>query len=460
MLNCYTTNHSEELIPILALTELELASKLTQLNAWQVNYLNSVAYQAKPGSLVYLPKPETGQLELVLFGVENIQDMWVWGGLPVLLPAGSYMIGNKLTSEQLQLAAIAWGLGAYQYTRYKKANLDKPKLFIASELNYQAIEHNVEAAYLARNLINTPAEDMGPAELAEAACQVASKLDAKVKIIRDTNELQQAYPAIYAVGKGSERKPCMVDMQWGNEQDPKVTLVGKGVCFDSGGLNIKTGQGMRLMKKDMGGAAHALALAQWLIQAKLPIRLRVLLPIVENSVSGNAFRPGDIIQTRKGLTVEIDNTDAEGRLILCDALTQAVEEQPELLIDFATLTGAARVALGPDMPALFANQDAIANQLLEYAQQEQDPIWRLPLYKPYREMLKSSLADLSNAANSPYAGAITAALFLQEFVPNQIPWLHFDLMAWNTATKPGRPEGGEAMTLRALFKYLAARYVK
>ncbi len=459
MLNCYTTHHSEKLIPILAVTESELASKLAELNPWQVAYLNSMAYQAKPGSLAYIPKPETGQLELVLLGIENINDMWGWGSLPSLLPAGSYTIANDLSLQQLQLATIAWGLGAYQYIHYKNVNLFKAKLFIASKLNYLTIEQGIEAAYLTRNLINMPAGDLGPAELAETALQVASKLEAKIKIIRDTNELQQAYPAVYAVGKGSERKPCMVDMQWGDERHPKVTLVGKGVCFDTGGLNLKTGQGMRLMKKDMGGAAHALALAQWLMQAKLPIRLRVLLPLVENSVSGSAFRPGDIILTRKGLTVEIDNTDAEGRLVLCDALAQAVEDQPELLIDFATLTGAARVALGPDMPALFSNQDSIANELLEFAQQEQDPIWRMPLYKPYREMLKSSIADLSNASNSPYAGAITAALFLQEFIPSQIAWLHFDLLAWNTVSKPGRPEGGEAMTLRAVFKYLAARYV-
>jgi leucyl aminopeptidase len=458
MLNCYTTTITEKTIPILALTEAELVAKLAKLTTWQATYLQSINYQAKSGSIAYLPEEDTGNLQQVFLGVENIQDMWVWGALSTVLPAGTYSISNPLSLGQLQLATIAWGLGAYQYAHYKKNNNYQAKLLLSSSVNSSIIEQCVAATYWARDLINTPADALGPSELAEVAKQAATKLGATIKITDDIAELQQAYPTVYAVGKGSERKPCVVDIQWGSETHPKVTLVGKGVCFDSGGLNIKTGQGMRIMKKDMGGAAHALALMQWIIQAKLPIRLRVLIPMVENSVSGNAFRPGDVIRTRKGLTVEIDNTDAEGRLILCDALAQAAEEKPDLLIDFATLTGAARVALGPELPALFTNQDTIANELLNCSQQVQDPLWRMPLYRPYRDLLKSSIADISNASTSPYAGAITAALFLQEFVPNDIPWLHLDLMAWNPAAKPGRPEGGEAMTLRALFNYLAARY--
>lgn len=460
MLNCYTTEKIEEIIPILAVTEGDYANWFAQQSVWVQGYLKSLNFQAKPGSLAYLPDPQTGKLSMVLLGRESLNDMWIWGGLPAILPEGYYTIQNELEAEQLRLASIAWGLGAYQFTRYKSANGNRTKLFISQELAQKFVLPCVMATYYARDLINLPAEDLGPSELAEAASKLANEYSAQCNVVNDLAILQSQYPTVYAVGKGSERKPCVVEIIWGNPQYPKVTLVGKGVCFDSGGLNLKTGQTMRLMKKDMGGAAHALALAQWIMQADLPIRLSVLLPLVENSVSGNAFRPGDVIKTRQGLTVEIDNTDAEGRLILCDALAHAAEEQPELLIDFATLTGAARVALGTDLPALFTNTDAIANELMSYSQQQQDPLWRLPLHKPYRDLLKSSIADISNASSTPYAGAITAALFLQEFVPSNISWLHFDLMAWNVATRPGRPEGGEAMTLRTLFAYLSARYCK
>lgn len=460
MLNCYTNNPSETTIPIFALTEVEFKAWLAQQSSWQVAYLSSLGYQAKPGSIAYLPASDSGKLSLVLLGVDNTQDMWSWGSLPALLPAGTYEIASTLSPEQLQLATIAWGLGAYQFTRYKKNNLLKAKLQLDENLDAKAIEQCVSAIYLARDLINTPAEDMGPVELAEEAIKVATETGAKISVINNKEILQQQYPAIYAVGKGSDRQPCFVELLWGDAKYPKVTIVGKGVVFDSGGLDIKDSKSMRLMKKDMGGAAHALALAQWIMQAKLPIQLQLLLPIVENAVSGAAFRPGDVLQTRRGLTVEIDNTDAEGRLILCDALTHAVEGQPDLLIDFATLTGAARVALGPDVPVLFSNNDAIANELAIHAENTQDPLWRLPLYRPYRDYLKSTVADIANASSSPYAGAITAALFLQEFVPHQIPWLHLDLMAWSTSAKPGRPEGGEAMALRAIFSYLSMRYAK
>lgn len=459
-LNCYTSDQAVPHIPVLAMADKDLAGWLASQPGWCVNYINAINFQAKPGNIIYVPTPEKAELYVVLLGVENIEDMWCWGNLATLLPPGSYEIANTLSDEQLRLAAIAWGLGAYQFTRYKKACVSQTQLFISKQVNREAIEQSVGASYLARDLINTPAQDMGPVELAEAASVVANNAGAILNIVDDLTELQVHYPAVYAVGKASERKPRVVEFVWGNEQHPKISLVGKGVCFDTGGLNIKTGQSMRLMKKDMGGAAHALALAQWLMQAKLPIRLHVLLPLVENSIGGNAFRPGDVIQTRKGLTVEIDNTDAEGRLILCDALTRAVEERPELLIDFATLTGAARVALGPDIPALFSNNQQIANDLISYAQQEQDPLWQLPLHRPYRDLLKSTIADLSNSASSPFAGAITAALFLQEFVPTEMPWVHFDVMAWNLGNRSGRPEGGEALALRAIFRYLKERYAQ
>jgi len=457
MINCYIANE-EPCIPILALTEASFALWLAQQTPWHVNYLHSLNYGAKPGCIALLPDEQTGRISRILIGVENLTEMWFWGGLAAQLPPGNYRIENELSQEQLHLATMAWAYGAYQYTQYKKSLTPKPKLRLDPQLNSAAIEQGVLACYLVRDLINTPADRLGPGEFAAIAAKIAQETGAVVQLLEQTTELQEQYPMVYAVGKGSERKPCVVELTWGNPQHPKVSLVGKGVCFDTGGLNLKTGQGMRLMKKDMGGAAHALALAQWLIRAQLPIQLRVFIPLVENSVSGSAFRPGDVIKTRKGLTVEIDNTDAEGRLILGDALAKAVEENPELLIDFATLTGAARVALGTDLPAMFCNDDKLANDLQQVSAQQQDPLWRLPLYKPYREMLKSSIADLSNATNSPYAGAITAALFLQEFVPNTTSWMHFDLMAWNSATRPGRPEGGEMMVLRAVFNYLVNRY--
>jgi leucyl aminopeptidase len=457
-INCYTHSAIEHAIPILALSEADYRVWLKQQTAWQQAYLKGTNFAAKPGSMISLPDPTTGQLSQVLLGVSDSNDMWSWGALPAVLPAGEYAIANTFSAEQLYLATLAWGLGAYQFKRYKEVNPMQAKLAFATQLDSHALVHCLHAHYLARDLINMPAQDLGPAELAEAARKVAAELGAEFKLVDNQDLLQREYPCVYAVGRASERKPCVVDLQWGDVSHPKVTLIGKGVCFDTGGLNLKTGQGMRLMKKDMGGAAHALALGQWLMQAKLPIRLRVLLPLVENAIHGNAFRPGDVIRSRKGLTIEIDNTDAEGRLILCDVLAQAVEEQPELLIDFATLTGAARVALGPELPALFSNQDTIANDLLICASQQQDLLWRMPLHRPYRELLKSAVADISNATNSSYAGAITAALFLQEFVPNSQAWLHLDLMAWNTSFRPGRAEGGEAMGLRAVFAYLAHRY--
>jgi leucyl aminopeptidase len=295
---------------------------------------------------------------------------------------------------------------------------------------------------------------MGPAELAEAARGVARRFGGKVTVTVGEQLLKKNYPAIHAVGRAASRAPRLIDLRWQGPnaaKGPRITLVGKGVCFDSGGLDLKPASGMLLMKKDMGGAAHALGLAQWIMAAKLPVRLRLLIPAVENAVSGDAFRPGDVIATRKGLTVEIGNTDAEGRLVLCDALAEAVTESPDMLLDFATLTGAARVALGPDLPAMFCNDDKLAGLILRHGVAEGDPVWRLPLFKGYRQGLESKVADLNNISNSPYGGAITAALFLENFVSPGTRWAHFDVMAWNVATRPGRPEGGEAMGLRAVY---------
>jgi leucyl aminopeptidase len=304
--------------------------------------------------------------------------------------------------------------------------------------------------------VNTPAEDMGPAELAAAARSLARAHGARAAVITGDALLQRNYPTIHAVGRASARAPRLIDLRWG-AKGPRITLVGKGVCFDSGGLDLKPAAGMEIMKKDMGGAAHVLGLAGMIMAAKLPVRLRVLIPAVENSVSGNAFRPLDIIRTRKGLTVEVGNTDAEGRLVLCDALAEAMTEKPDLVVDCATLTGAARVALGPDLPAMFANDDATAEALLRHGLAEDDPLWRLPLHAGYRTMLDSKIADMNNVSSGSFAGAITAALFLEAFVDAAVPWVHLDLYAWNPRAKPGRPEGGAAMGLRALYALIAER---
>jgi leucyl aminopeptidase len=318
-----------------------------------------------------------------------------------------------------------------------------------------------ESTFLVRDLVNIPAGDLGPAELEMAVLALADESGAKATVTRD-GALDEGYPMVAAVGRAAApgREPRLIELEHGDQRHPRVAIVGKGVCFDSGGLDIKPSSGMRLMKKDMGGAAHALALARLIIRSRLPVRLHLLIPAVENAVSGGAFRPGDILKSRNGLTVEVGNTDAEGRLILGDALTRALEEKPSLLIDFATLTGAARVALGPDLPALYANDDALADDLLAGGTQVSDPLWRMPLWEPYAEMLASDVADLGNMADAPMGGAVTAALFLQKFVPAGTPWAHLDTFAWRSSAKPGRPKGGDALGLRAAWEMLKSRYGK
>jgi leucyl aminopeptidase len=317
-----------------------------------------------------------------------------------------------------------------------------------------------EAVFLVRDLINTPANDMGPAELAAAAQALGRRHGAEVSVIAGEDLLAANYPSIYAVGAASSRPPCLIDLVWGAPGAPRLTLVGKGVCFDSGGLDIKPAEFMKTMKKDMGGAAHVLGLASVIMSAALPVRLRVLIPAVENAVGSRAMRPLDVIRSRKGLTVEIGHTDAEGRVVLSDALAEAAGEKPALLIDYATLTGAARVALGADLPALFSNDEALAGDLLRHGTAEGDPLWRLPLWRGYRRMIDGATADLTNSAEGGHAGAITAALFLQEFVGEGVPWAHIDLLAWNLKARPGRPEGGEAQTLRAVYALIAERFGK
>lgn len=383
---------------------------------------------------------------------------WCLARLAGSLPAGKYRIDQGDPGP----AALGWLLAQHRFDRYKSAASEDPGarvLLSGAVADIDPMLRQAEATALVRDMVDTPASDMGPADVEAAVRELAASCDAKVDVITG-DALEQGYPMIAAVGNGAsrDRAPRLIELQWGKEGSPRIALIGKGVCFDSGGLDIKPSSGMRLMKKDMGGAAHALALARLVIGARLPVRLHLLIPAVENSVSATAFRPGDILTSRKGLTVEIDNTDAEGRLVLGDALTKAAEADPELIIDFATLTGAARVALGPDLPALFTNDEALAAALTAAAKDVHDPLWRMPLWDDYDEMLKSDLADLANSSDSPMAGSVTAALFLRRFVPEGTPWAHFDTFAWQPAAKPGRPKGGAALGLRAAFRMLEGRY--
>lgn len=442
-------------IAITPLIKRDLPSWLGQQPARLARWVKATGFEAEPGRHLMLPG-EDGRPGGVLLGVEERPDIWSWGGLPLALPEGRYRVVSGGAPERATRAALGWGLGGYQFTRYRKAKRKPAELVWPDAADRAAVERAIAATFLVRDLVNTPAEDMGPAELAAASQKLARTHGAKTRVIVGDALLRRNYPTIHAVGRASSRPPRLIDLRWGT-RGPRITLVGKGVCFDSGGLDIKPASGMEIMKKDMGGAAHVLALAQMIMQARLPVRLRVLVPAVENSVSGNAFRPLDIIRTRKGLTVEVGNTDAEGRLILCDALAEAASERPDLIIDCATLTGSARVALGPELPAMFANDDATAEALLAHGVAEDDPVWRMPLHKGYRPMLDSKVADLNNVSSGSFAGAITAALFLQEFVAPGISWVHLDLYAWNPQARPGRPAGGEAMALRALYALIAER---
>ena len=416
-------------------------------------------FAAKPGTWLSLPDAD-GRITQVLFGLDDAnsksRDPFRPGALPGLLPSGVYRFANA--PHDTRLAALAFALGSYRFTRYRKADVPEVRLVPPEGIDAVAIAGIADAAMLARDLVNTPSNDMGPAELALAAQAVAERFGARFTCIVGEDLLQQNFPLIHAVGMASSRAPRLIELIWGDPAHPKVTLVGKGVCFDSGGLDLKPSSGMLIMKKDMGGAANVLALAQMVMAAKLKLRLRVLIPAVENAVSGNAFRPLDIFASRKGLSVEIGNTDAEGRLVLADALAYADEEAPDLLIDMGTLTGAARVALGPDLPPFYTDDETLAQDVARCAREENDPLWRMPLWPPYDAWLDSKIANLNNAPSNGFAGSITCALFLQRFVEHARHWLHLDIYAWTPTAKPARPEGGECQAARALFKLLGERY--
>ncbi|CAO3352464.1 leucyl aminopeptidase family protein [Azospirillum melinis] len=445
-------------VALTPVTKAGLADWLAAQSPAVASWVKAVGFTGEAGSTVFLPGPD-GAVARVLAGVSAVDDLWAFAGLPASLPAGSYRIDAALDARAATRAALGWALGSYRFSRYRKPpEKGFATLVWPAEADRGEVERAATATWLVRDLVNTPACDMGPAELAQAAQDLAAEFDAAVEVIVGQDLLDRDYPAIHAVGRASPRAPRLVDLRWGNPEHPKVTIVGKGVCFDTGGLDLKPSSAMLIMKKDMGGAAHALALGRMIMMAGLPVRLRVLVPAVENVVSGDSFKPQDVLRTRKGLTIEVGNTDAEGRLILCDALAEADSEKPELLIDFATLTGAARVALGPDLPALMSNNDALANDLTEAGTAVDDPMWRLPLWAPYRKGLDSKVADINNVTTNGFAGAITAGLFLQEFVSKETPWAHLDTYAWNGANRPGRPEGGEALGLRAAYAVIAKRF--
>jgi leucyl aminopeptidase len=442
--------------PIEATDIARLSATRKRLSAAQRNWMDDSGFDARPGSVCLLADAN-GKLARVVVGVDAQDPLSALGALPMTLPVGHYAVAAESIALDAQLAALGWALGAYQFTRYRQARRAAATLAVDAK-TLAALTPLIDATHLVRDLVNTPTEDMGPKQLADAVKQVGKPHKAKVREWVGDELLEANFPTIHTVGRASHRAPRLIELTWGKSTDPNLVMVGKGVCFDTGGLDLKVSDGMRWMKKDMGGAAHAIALAGLIMQAKLPVRLTLLVPAVENSVAGNAMRPGEVVITRGGHAVEIDNTDAEGRLVLCDALAYGAEQKPELIIDFATLTGAARVALGPDLPALFANDDTVADDTLACARAVADPMWRLPLWRPYRKMLDSYLADFVNAGASRHAGAITAALYLERFVPEGMPWVHLDTYAWNDADRPGRPRGGEAMGLRAVFAYLQKRY--
>lgn len=425
-------------------------------------WLDATGFRAKLGAVALLPG-DGGAMDGAVAVVEDTPDLWSFAGLPKALPPGQWRLtdGNGVPMDGAlgTAAALGWMLGSYRFDRYLKDKNGDPRILAAPRGADLALARRLARAVgLARDLVNTPANDMGPEDLEAVAAEVAREGGAAFTVIVGDALLDEGYPMIHAVGRGSARAPRLIDMRWGPEDAPRVTLVGKGVCFDSGGLDLKSAEGMRNMKKDMGGAAAMLGLAGAVMDAGLNLRLRVLIPAVENSVSGDAYRPGDIIPTRAGISVEIGNTDAEGRLVLCDALAEADAEAPELVIDMATLTGAARVALGTDVPAVFTNNDDLAADFAAKADAVADPLWRLPLWQPYRRHLDSGAADINNISDGPYGGAVTAALFLQEFLDKSEAWAHFDIMAWNRDARPGRPKGGEAVALRAIYAVLAERF--
>lgn len=446
---------SHEALPLHFVNRSDLATWRGVQSAATVAWLEAQGFDASPGTLLALPAAD-GRLAGALVGIGDALDPQSYGHAPFGLPAGVWAPAAKLDAATLAALRLGWGLGSYRFARYKQPPRTPAQLRVDDD---SGDTFDLLAACLrVRDLINTPTEHMGPQDLEDVAREVATRHGAQIDVICGDALIEQNFPAIHAVGRASHRAPRLIAVRWGDEAHPHVALVGKGVCFDTGGLDLKPADGMRWMKKDMGGAAHAIALAELIMARKLPLRITLLVPAVENAVGPDAFRPGEVIATRLGVSVEIDNTDAEGRVILCDALTYAGEQKPALIVDFATLTGAARIALGPDLPALYANNDAVAEGWLRAGQQQRDPLWRMPLWRPYMRYLSSNIADLANGGPSKMAGSVTAALYLERFVPADLSWAHLDVYSWNDADRPGRPAGGEAQGLRAAYAWLRERF--
>ncbi len=441
--------------PIHALSEAGVAAVLAA-DPFAAALARTAEFKGKAGQILLIPGAD-GALSRVLFGAG---DSWtVFRALPAKLPAGVYRIAEAPETASADQVALAFALGSYRFDRYKTRDAERPRL-LADGADVAEVRQVAHACALARDMINTPANDMGPLQIETIAREIAEQHGARITVIAGEGLLEANYPAIHAVGRAADpsRAPRFIELSWGEGERPLVCIVGKGVVFDTGGLDIKPSAGMRLMKKDMGGAAHALALGRMIMAAKLPVRLSVLVPVVENAISGDAMRPGDVLASRKGLSIEVGNTDAEGRLILADALTRACELEPALTIDMATLTGAARVALGPQLPPFFTDDDALAAQIDSAAAVESDPLWRMPLWKPYADALDSDVAEIKNDPDGwAQAGAVTAALFLQRFAP-QGPWVHLDIFAWNPRARPGFPGGGEAQAIRGLYRMIRERF--
>ncbi|KQW70989.1 aminopeptidase [Phenylobacterium sp. Root77] len=452
-------DHAEGAVPVHALCDKELAGFLDGRQAFVKAFAELSDFKAKAGQVLVVPDT-AGAIDRVLLGLGEAGDAQSFRALAAKLPAGDYRIASAPAEIAPDQIALAFALGSYRFDRYKKKGEKHPRLVAGEGVDVAQVRSIAHACALARDMVNTPPNDMGPLQIETIAREIAEQHGASITVITGEGLLEANYPAVHAVGRAAvpERAPRMIEITWGEAGKPLIALVGKGVVFDTGGLDIKPAAGMRNMKKDMGGAAHALALGRMIMAASLPVRLAILVPVVENAISGDAMRPGDVLDSRKGLTIEVGNTDAEGRLILADALTRAGELEPALTIDLATLTGAARMALGPQLPPFYTDDDELAAQIEAAAQAVADPLWRMPLWKGYVDSIDSDVADIKNDSDAwAQAGSITAALFLQKFAPSG-PWVHLDIFAWNPRGRPGWPSGGEAQSIRALYAMIAARF--